>query len=186
MKKNNNNNSESFSPGYCEYLVSAKASKKIVIARIAAIFAGIALIVALLGLMSKIPQVLFLWIVVVIAMEVIFFNKTKREFEYTIAQGTFTAEVIYGKSIRKKVAEFKISSASKVVAVSSNEYLEFFKDDVEAKSKKIYACDKKPKDMRLMYIPGEVNGATALFFDSCKKLDDCIKYYNRSAVVDKK
>lgn len=186
MKKNNNNNSDSFSPGYCEYLVSAKASKKIVISRIVAIFAGLALIVALLGLMSKIPQVLFLWIVVVVALEVIFFNKTRCEFEYTVAQGTFTAEVIYGKSIRKKVAEVKISSASKVVPVSSAEYLDFFKGDVESKSNKIYACDKKSGNMHLMYIPGEENGATALFFDSCKKLDDCIKYYNRSAVVEKK
>ena len=178
--------SESFSPGYCEYLVSAKASKNIILARIIAVIVGIGLIFALMGLMSKIPQVLFLWTVVVIALEVIFFTKTKREFEFTVAQGTFTAEVIYGKSIRKKVAEVKISEASKIVAVDTPEYLDFFKGTVADNSKKIYACDKKPKEMYLMYISEGEKAGTALFFDSCKKLNDSIKYYNRSALVERK
>ena len=182
----NFNASESFSPGYCEYIVSAKASKNIIIARIIAVFAGLALIGAFLGLLSKIPQVLFLWTVVVIALEIIFFTKSKREFEYTVAQGTFTVEVIYGKSVRKKVAEVKISEASKVVAVSSDEYVDFFKADIASKSKKIYACDKNPKDMHLMYIPDSNGNGTALFFDSCKKLNDSIRFYNRSAVVERK
>ena len=184
MKKSTS--SESFSPGYCEYLVSAKSSKNIVLIRLGAIVAGIALIVAFLGLLSKIPQVLFLWTVVVVGLVLITFSKTKREFEYTIAQGTFTAEVIYGKSIRKKLVEVKISDASKVVAVESAEYTDFFKGTIAENSKKIYACDSKPKNMHLMYIPGGNSGDVALYFDSCKKLNDCIKYYNRSAFIERK
>ena len=180
------NASENFSPGYCEYLVSAKAGKKIILSRISAIIVGIVLVAAIFLLASKIPQIAFLWLVVVVALEVIFFSKTKREFEYTVAQGVFTAEVIYGKSIRKKVVDVKISEASIVVAVSSKEYLDFFKGDLAEKAKKIYACDNTPDDMHLMYIQGEGNEGTALFFDSCKKLNDSIKYYNRAAVVERK
>ena len=171
---------EGFTPGYCEYLVKAKADKKVIIIRLVALLAGAVLIGAFLGLLSKIPQVLFLWLVVVIGLEIIVFSKTKREFEYTIASGTMKIDVIYGKSIRKKLAEIRIADAETVTYVGGAH-------GIIGKAKEIYACNKNDGDMYVMLVPkGDNSQSTALYFSGCSKVLDCIKYYNRSCIKERK
>ena len=181
---NKNSSSESFSPGYCEYLVPGFASKKIVMARIIALVIGLVLVTALVGLMSKMPQVFAVWFVLIIALEVIFFRFTVREFEYTVAMGEMTVDVIYGKKKRKKLVSVRLSEAEKVFPVDN------FKDDkihnLKA-DKVIYASPKKSEYMYCLYMrAGEEKGLSlALVFSSCKKLNDSIKFYNRSSFVEK-
>ena len=182
---NRNSNSDSFSPGYCEYLVPGFASTKIKILRIVALVVGLALLVLLFGLLSKIPQVFAVWLVLICALEMIFFRCTVREFEYTVAMGELTVEAIYGKKWRKKLAVIRISDADRVFPVDSfkDAQIENLKAD-----KVIYASPKKSDYMYCLYTKdsGEKNSKTALVFSSCKKLNDSIKFYNRTALTERK
>ncbi len=172
---------EGFTPGYCEYLVPAKADKKVVVIRIAALLIGAALIAVFMGLLSKIPQVLFLWFVVVCGLEIIVFSKTKREFEYTIASGIMTVEIIYGKSMRKKLYEIRIADAETVTYVGNGAHA------LIGQAKEIYACNKNDSNMYVMIIPkADSHEATALYFSGCTKVLDCIKYYNRTCIKERK
>jgi len=175
------NSNEGLTPGYCEYLVKASADKKVVLIRLISLLVGAALIFAFLGLLSKIPQVLFLWIVVVIGLILIVFSKTKREFEYTIASGTMTVDVIYGKSMRKKLYEARISDAESVTYIGNGA------PGIIGNTKAVFACNKKDSNMYVMILPKtEKSEATALYFSGCTKLLDCIKYYNRSCIKERK
>ncbi len=178
---NRRNASDSFTPGYCEYLVKAKADKKVIIIRLISLLVGAALILLFMGLLSKIPQVLFLWFVVVVGLEIIVFSKTRREFEYTIASGKLTVDVIYGKSFRRKLYEVRIADADTITYVGNGAHA------VIGKNKEIYACNKNDGDMYVMLIPrADGNEGTALYFSGCSKVLDCIKYYNRACIKERK
>ncbi len=180
MKTKNSN--ESFSPGYCEYMVSVKADKKIILLRIAALIIGVVLMISLMGLLSKIPQVMFLWAVLIVALEVIFFSKTSREIEYTVATGTMTIDTVYGKSIRKKLVEVKLSEVE-CVTLASDTAAATLPDN----AKVINACNYKDSYKYLMIVPKTENHQSlAIYFSGCKKLIDCIKYYNRSCIKERK
>ena len=177
--------SESFSPGYCDYLVDGFASKKIIIFRVLAIVLGIVLLVLLFELLSFIPQVFAVWFVVIVALEVIFIRSTRREFEYTVAMGEMTVEAIYGKRWRKKLLTFRIGDADSVFPVES------FKDAAIENlrpDRVILAAPKKNEFLYCVYIKANTgkNAKTALVFSSCKKLNDAIKFYNRASFTEKK
>lgn len=180
-----NRNSESFSPGYCEYLVPGFASGKIKILRIVALVVGLLLLVLLFGLLSKIPQVFAVWLVLICALEVIFFRCTVREFEYTVAMGEMTVEIIYGKKWRKKIASVRVADAERVFPIDN------FNDPQIANlkaDKVIYASPKKSDYMYCLYMKdsSEKNARVAIVFSSCKKLNDSIKFYNRVALSETK
>lgn len=179
------NSSDSFSPGYCDYLVDGFASKKIVILRICAIVFGILLLVLLFRLLSFIPQVFVIWFVIIVALEIIFFRMTRREFEYTVAMGEMTVEAIYGKRWRKKLVTVRIADADRVFPVDKfgDKSIEQLRPD-----KIIYAAPKKNNYLYCLYTKdtGGKNSKTAIVFSSCKKLNDSIKFYNRAALTERK
>ena len=177
----NNNSNESFSLGHCEYLVSVRADKKIILLRIAALIIGAVLMFSLMGLLSKIPQVMFLWAVLIVALEVIFFRKTSREIEYTVATGTMIIDTVYGKSIRKKLVEVKLSEVESVMLASDGATATL------PDAKVINACNINDSYKYLMIVPkSEDHQTLAIYFSGCKKLIDCIKYYNRNCIKERK
>ena len=180
-----NSSSESFSPGYCEYLVDGFASKGIIALRVAAVVVGLVFSAFVCMLLMSIPQVFFIWLVVIFAFEIILFRLTKREFEYTAAMGELTVETIYGKRWRRKTFVLRIADAERIFPVES------FKDKEIEKlgaNKVIFASPKKSEFMYCLVAKpdGGKNSGTALVFSSCKKLNDALKFYNRSALVERK
>lgn len=180
-----NNKTESFSPGYCEYLVPGFVSKKILMLRIASIVFGILLLVVLFELLSFIPQVFAVWTVLIIAFVVAVFRMTKCEFEYTIAMGELTVEAIYGKRWRKTLITVRVADADRIFPVDS------FKDkklDLLKADRIIYASPKKSEFMYCLYTKAESgkNSKTAIVFSSCSKFNDSIKFYNRTCFTERK
>ena len=182
---NRNSQSESFSPGYCEYLVPGFAGRKIVLFRILALIVGAVLLSVLFVLLSFIPQAFAVFLVLIVAFEVIFFRMTSREFEYTVAMGEMTVEAIYGKKIRKKLLTVRLSEADRIFPVDGF-------DDPKIRNleavKTVFASPKKSEYMYCLCIGEKDNSGkkTALVFSSCKKLNDSIKFYNRSALDERK
>lgn len=180
-----NRNSDSFSPGFCEYLVDGYAGKGIVALRFALVAAGLVLCFLLFQLMSFIPQVFAVWFVVIVSLEVIAFRMTRCEFEYTVAMGEMTVDVIYGKRFRRKMFSVRVADADRIFPVDS------FKDaQIEHLGAKrvVYASPKKSSFMYCLYIKNAdgKNSDTALVFSSCKKLNDALKFYNRTALTERK
>jgi hypothetical protein len=176
--------SESFSPGYCDYLVEGFAGKKTVLLRILALVLGIGLLVLLFELLSFIPQVFAVWFVVIVALEVIFFRATKCEFEYTVAMGEMTVEAIYGKRWRKKIFVVRVADADRIFPVENHKDSRIL---CLNPTKIIFASPKKSEYLYCLYTKndGGKNSATALVFSSCKKLNDSLKFYNRSCFTEK-
>lgn len=177
-------NSDSFSPGYCEYLVDGFADKTIVALRVTALLLGLVLSFFVMLLLVKIPQVFFIWMVLICAFEIILFSLTKREFEYTVAMGEMTVEAIYGKRWRRKLLNIRLSDADRVFPV---ECLKDAKILNINPTKIIYACPKKSDYLYCLFTKddGGKNSKTALVFSSCKKLNDSIKFYNRACLTEK-
>lgn len=178
-------NTDSFSPGFCEYLVDGYAGKGIKMLRFGLIALGLVLCFLLFRLMAFMPQVFAVWFVVIVALEVIAIRLTRNEFEYTVAMGEMRVDVIYGKRFRKSVFTVKISDADRIFPVDS------FKDkQIErlAAKKVIYAAPKKNNMLYCLYVKNKEgsNDGTALVFSSCKKLNDALKFYNRSALTERK
>ena len=177
-----NISSESFSPGYCEYLVDGNADKRIVLIRASAVIAGVVLLSFLFSLLSFIPQVFAVWLVLIAALEVAVFRMTRREFEYTIAMGEMTVEEIFGKRWRRKLVTLRIADADRVFHVKD------FNDEQITRlcaNKMIFASPKKSEFMYCLCMKddGGKNSKTAVVFSGCKKMLDAIKFYNRSAIV---
>lgn len=177
---NRNVSTESFSPGYCEYLVDGNADKRIIIIRISAIVLGVVLLSLLFSMLSFIPQVFAVWLVLICALELAVFRLTRREFEYTIAMGEMTVEEIFGKRWRRKLITFRVADADRVFPVKG------FKDEQIASlgaNKVIYASPKKSEFMYCLCMKddGGKNSKTAVVFSGCKKMLDAIKFYNRLA-----
>ena len=180
----NMDRNEGFSPGYCEYLVDGFAGTKIKALRFFAVLLGVVLSFLVFLLLMKIPQVFFLWLVVIVGFEMILFRLTKCEFEYTVAMGEMTVEAIYGRRFRKKIFVVRIADADRVFPVTS------FKDEAIARlgaEKVIYASPKKSEFMYCLFTKdkGGKNSKTALVFSSCKKLSDAVKFYNRACFIEK-
>ena len=170
MQKRNNN--ETNSPGYCEYLVDGFASKKIILLRVFSIIAALALAVVLFELLKKIPQVIFIWFIILLFFVIMAFRLSSREFEYTVSHGELVVDIIYGKKRRKELVKVKISEISRIIPVTS------FNDskiaDLKAKSV-LYTCSPKAREMYCIHIKD-----TAIVISSCTKLNDCLKYFNRA------
>ena len=182
---NKANSSEGFSPGFCEYLVPGFAGKKIIMLRLASILVGILLLVLLFQLLSFIPQVFAVWFVLICAFEVMVFRFSKREFEYSVAMGEMSVDVIYGKKWRKKLITVRVADADRIFPVDS------FKDfQIErlGADRVIFAAPRKSEYMYCLYTKadGGKNSKTAIVFSSCPKLNGAIKFYNRSALTERK
>jgi len=180
-----NKSSDSFTPGYCEYLVPGYASKKIIALRASSIAAGIILLVVLFQLLSFIPQVFAVWFVLIAAFVTAVFRLTKCEFEYTITMGEMTVEAIYGRRYRRKLITVRVADADSVFPV------DHFKDaKIQALNpdRVIFAAPKKSEFLYCLYINSNSgkNAKTAVVFSSCKKLNDSIKFYNRACLTERK
>lgn len=175
---------DNFSPGYCEYLVDGFADKKIVAIRVLALVAGAVLCFLLFQLLSFIPQVFAVWLVVIIALEVILIRSTKREFEYTVAMGEMTIEAIYGKRWRRKMFSVRVADIEKVFPVDSVRDAKIMQLNP---TRIVVASPKKSEYLYCIYTKkdGGKNSATAVVFSSCKKLNDAIKFYNRHAICER-
>ena len=178
-------NADSFSPGFCEYLAPGFAGKNMILLRILAVVLGVAASVFLFLMLSFIPQVFFIWLIIIVALEIIVFRLTKREFEYTVAMGEFTAEIIYGRRWRRQAFKTAVRDIDRVFSVDSHKdklVLGLNADRIINLSRPgdRYNCCMvvRSKDGR-----GRV---TAVVFSSCNKLNDCIRYYNRSAVTERR
>lgn len=176
---------DSFSPGYCEYLVPGFAGKNMNIIRAVGIVIGLILTLLVCSLLSVMPQVVFIWLVVVVFFEVMLFRFTKREFEYTVAMGELSVDAIYGRQFRKRLVTLRLADADKVFPVDS------FKDEALQRlgaGRIIYASPKKSEFMYCLYTKdsGEKTSKTAIVFSSCKKLNDAIKFYNRACFTERK
>lgn len=180
-----NNSSEGFSPGFCEYLVPGYAGKTAVAIRTAAIVAGLVLCFLLFQLLSFIPQVFAVWLVVIVALEVMVFRYTKREFEYTVAMGELTVEAIYGRRWRKKIFSVRVADADRIFPVENAKDVQILHLNA---SRVIIASPKKSEYLYCLYSKGkdDKDSGTALVFSSCKKLNDALKFYNRSALTERK
>ena len=178
-------NSESFSPGYCEYLVDGYADKTIIGIRAAAIVVGLVLSFFVMLLLMKIPQVFFIWMVVILAFEIILFRLTKREFEYTVAMGEMTVEAIYGRRWRRKLINVRLSDADRVFPIDSVSDRQLISLNAD---KTIIASPKKSDFLYCLLTKddGGKNSKTAIVFSSCKKLNDAIRFYNRAAITERK
>lgn len=181
----NKNSSESFSPGYCEYLVPGFVGKKLALMRVLALLFGLVFLGVLFALMSKVPQIFAVFLVLIFSLEVIFFRMTSREFEYTVAMGEMTVDAIYGRKIRRKMVSVKISDADKIFPIDG-----FGDSEISRLGAKkiIYASPKKSDYMYCLYV-GKKDAKTsdvAIVFSSCKKLNDSIKFYNRAALEERK
>lgn len=180
-----NKSSDSFSPGYCEYLVPGYVSRNILLIRISAVAFAIVLLVLLFQLLSFIPQVFAVWFVLIAALVTAVFRMTVCEFEYTVAMGEMTVEAIYGRRYRRKVISVRIADADRVFPVDG------FKDKtIEAlrPDRVIYASPKKSEYLYCLYTKAESgkNAKTAIVFASCKKLNDSIRFYNRACLTERK
>ena len=179
------NRTESFSPGFCEYLVPGFVGKKLTVFRILGIVLGIALTTALFSLIMVMPQVIFIWLVVIIFLEVMLFRFTSREFEYTIITGELNVDIIYGKRLRRRVATVKLREAESIFPISG------FNDNALSRLKNtkiLYLSPKKSDYMYCLYtknIDGK-SDRTAIVFSSCKKMSDAIRFYNRAAFNENK
>ena len=180
-----NNNSEGFSPGFCEYLVPGFPGKNMNIIRIVGIIIGLVLTAAVFSLLSIMPQVVFIWLVVVVFFEIVLFRFTVREFEYTVAMGEMSVDVIYAKQWRRRMITLRIKDADSIFPVNSfkDEQIENLRAD-----RIIYASPKKSEYMYCFFTKeiGGKNSKTALIFSSCKKMNDAIKFYNRSCFTERK
>ena len=176
---------DNFSPGYCEYLVPGFAGRNMIVIRIVGIVLGLVLTAAIFSLLSMMPQVVFIWLVVVVFFEIMLFRFTNREFEYAVAMGEISVDIIYGKRIRRRMITLRIADADRVFPV------EGFKDaSIENLrcNRVIYAAPKKNEYLYCVYMKENTgkNAKTALVFSSCKKLNDAIKFYNRACLTERK
>lgn len=180
-----NSSSEGFSPGFCEYLVPGYAGKNMNIIRVIGIVIGLALTAVVFSLLSIIPQIVFIWLVVVVFFEILLFHFTSREFEYTVAMGELSVDAIYGRQWRRRMITLRIKDADRIFPVES------FKDSQILRlnaDRVIYASPKNSEFMYCFFTKeiGGKNSKTALVFTSCKKLNDAIKFYNRACFTERK
>lgn len=181
---NGHTSTDSYSPGFFEYLVPGNPDGKINAIRIISMVLGLLLLFVLFQLLSFIPQVFAVWLVLIAAAEVMVFRFTKREFEYTVAMGEMNVDVIYGRKWRRKLISLRVSDADKIFPVNS------FKDEqIERLDPKriIIASPKKSDFMYCLFTKdlGGNNSKTVVVFSSCKKLNDALKFYNRSALIER-
>lgn len=175
---------DSFSPGFCEYLVPGNINRRIAAIRAFSVVFGIVLLVLLFQLLSFIPQVFAVWLVLIFALEIMVFRITKREFEYTVAMGELVIYAIYGKRWRKKLVSLRVADADTIFPVTS------FKDEQISRLKAQRVIFASPKKSDFMYClltkdTGGKNSKTAVVFSSCKKLNDALKFYNRAALTER-
>lgn len=175
---------DNFSPGFCEYIVPGFAGKNMNIIRAIGLAVGIALTAAVCSLLSVIPQVVFIWLVVVVFFEILLFRFTKREFEYTVAMGELSVDVIYGRYWRRKILTFRIKDADRIFPVEGFKDVQIEKLNAD---RIVYASPKKSEYMYCFFTKefGGKNSKSALIFSSCKKLNDAIKFYNRVCFTEK-
>ena len=180
-----NKSAESFSPGYCEYLVPGYVSRKIIFLRIGSIVTGIVLLAVLFQLLSFIPQVFAVWFVLIAAFVTAVFRLSKCEFEYTVAMGEMTVEAIYGRRWRKKLITFRVADADRVFPVDGfrDTKIQSLRPD-----RVIFAAPQKSEFLYCLYTKEDTgkNSKTAIVFASCKKLNDSIKFYNRACLTERK
>lgn len=179
------NSDDFYSPGYCEYLVDGYASGKIIALRTVSVILGVILCAFLFAMLSFVPQIFFIWLVLLVFVEIVVFRLTKREFEYTVSSGEMTVEIIYGRRWRKKLLSVRVSDAERIFPV---DLLSDLQKSVLKADKLVLACRQDSKYMYCLYIKDKSikNANTAIVFSSCKRLIDTLKFYNRSSVVERK
>ncbi|MBE6682261.1 MAG: ABC transporter ATP-binding protein [Ruminococcaceae bacterium] len=169
-------------PGYCEYLTDGFVGRKLWILRIAVVVLCIAATLGFSSFLVFVPQIAFIWLLLVAVIVVMTFRYTTREFEYCISTGEMSIDTVYGKKIRKNTVSFKFSSVDSIFPVES------IKDEKImglGAGKVIYACPKKSDFLYCIYVKYD-GSDLAVVVDSCTKLVDCFKFYKRAAFTERK
>ena len=159
-----------------EYLIKKKSDSGIKIKRVGIILLCVVLSLALIYLCLgpiKFPALAPVGIILIIYIAKMLWGFTSIEYEYSIVQGEFTMDAIYGARKRRTVAEFVIREAEKIAP---------FKNDIASDTTVINACisPSHPNTWYDLYKDGNVN-KTALLFTAYNKALDMISYYNRGA-----
>lgn len=172
--------SDTYSPGFCEYLVTARPGKLTVIIRLLGVILGLFLLLLAFSLLSFIPQIIVMYVLVVCFGEFALFKITAREFEYTVALGELMVDAIYGRRFRRNVLKVRVADASKIFPIESPKAI---KEQKERLGKIVFAHGKNKEYMRCLCIKDTAKKAkpVAIVFSSCPRLDECLKFYNRSA-----
>ncbi len=159
-----------------EYLIKKKSDGKIKLARTGIVFLCIVLSFALIYLclgQIKFPAIAPVGIILIIYVAKMLWGLTSIEYEYSIVQGEFTMDAIYGARKRRTVAEFVIREAEKIAP---------FKNDIPSDVNIINACisPSHPNSWYALY--KDANGdKTALLFTAHNKALELMSYYNRIA-----
>ncbi len=170
-------NVENGSLGYAEHIASVKANRKIKFVRTLIFLICAVLLFVLLALTSKIPQIFAVWAVIIVALGSIAFSYTKREFEYTVTQGTLTLDCIYGKKKRKHILEIKLLDATKVAPAHLSP------DETKGIGKKniFFACNKN--DAYIHYMTYTKNNEPhILYFSAPPSIVNSLKHFKKSIV----
>jgi len=169
-------------PGYSEYLVPVKANARFVVFRVIIIAVCAFLLFGLLMLTSRIPQIFAVWLVVIVFFGWVAIGFTKREFEYVIAEGSLRLDVIYGAKRRRKVCAVRLSDASKIAPCTLPDGS---LEKLAEKKRRVYACNKNDNNMYyILYKTGDKNNL--LFLSAPKRTVDSFRFYNRSALTERK
>lgn len=159
-----------------EYLIKKKSDSKIKLARTGIVFLCLVLSLTLIYLCLgpiKFPALAPVGIILIIYIAKMLWGLTSIEYEYSIVQGEFTMDAIYGARKRRTVAEFVIRQAEKIAP---------FKNDISSNVNIINACisPSHPNTWYALY-KDEKGNKTALLFTAYNKALDLLAYYNRNA-----
>ena len=168
------------SPGYTEFLTPISPNRKIIILRILIVAISLTLLMGLLMLTSKIPQVFVIWLVIIAFFAKMSFDFTKRECEYIIATGELELSVIYGSRIRRKKGIYRISDLQ-AAAKSSAKDTSLLNGIPSSRIFK--ACRDKDENRYLLIFRNEAGEKRALYISAPDKTVSVLKYYKKSAVM---
>lgn len=166
-----------YSFNYTEHLVQKLPDKKTVMARIGIILLCAALCIGLFALMFKIPHIAVVAAVLIAYVTMMLWSFTNIEYEYVIASGEMSMDKIISAKRRKRMVEFKIPLAEKIIP-----YRDAKTDDRNV----IFAVSSpKAEDAYCALFTTEKGEKTALVFNATKKSLDMLRYYNKNCIIDK-
>lgn len=170
--------SSDYAFNYTEHLVKKELDSKLVIARILIVLLTLGLLGGVVFLMFgpiKIPQVAVVAVVLIVYIAIMLWSSTYIEYEYLIASGTMSMDKIISTKKRRKMVEFKIPSAEKILP-----YKEAKLDGINV----IYGVTSpNAEDAYCAIFTTEEGEKKALVFNATKKALEMIRYYNKNCVI---
>lgn len=172
--------SSDYAFNYTEYLVKKKADTKIIIQRVAIILVGLILFGVLGFLMLgpvKVPQIGAVALLLIGYVCKVLWSYTQIEYEYLIVSAEMTMDVIYSGKKRRKIAEFKVTTAEAILPYSDAKL-----DGV----KTIFAASHpSDEDVYCAIYKNDNGDREALVFNADERALKMLHYYNKGTVIKK-